>query len=377
MAKQDLKLFEIHSVPDMEEIRDSWQKLVIESQIATPFQTWEWNVGIAKYESDRVRLRVVVAKDDNGKIVGIAPLWIRLKSFPKFAVLEFIGSRPSDYLDLICLEIYREAFTKSLMEWLNQNTEWNVCYLQNLRLHSVSMSNSDGMFKIRPSDICPYTNLPETIEKYELRLPKKLRYTIRHQNKLLGEKGRLTFSVSRTASELRNHLEIFFDLHQRRQRSKGERGKYFDSRWRTAFHEISSKLLEAGVLRLGILWIDSRPAACLYNLRLHDREYYYSVGMEPEFAQHSPGTLLQYYMIREAIKDNVKVYDFGRGNEIYKSWWTDRNCQLFVMIRGQSNLHLWLWTMMGSITKRIYGSHMLKQIYLAVQGFYQRQRLYS
>jgi CelD/BcsL family acetyltransferase involved in cellulose biosynthesis/peptidoglycan/xylan/chitin deacetylase (PgdA/CDA1 family) len=362
---RNLSLYELHSLSEMKNVRESWNRLVLNAPTTTPFQSWEWNFGMAKFEGDRVRLRIIVAENKNGEVVGIAPFWIR-KNWSRLTVLEFIGTRKSDYLDILCLEPYKEAFVHQLLEWIEQNVEWQIINFQNLRQESVNLLSKFGSFEIQPSDVCPIAYLPATIEAYERELQKKLRQTIHRQGKLLSSDGRIAFSVSRTASQLHTDLPVLFNLHQRRRRTKSERGKFFDQQWREAFLEISLALAQEGFVRLGLLWIDRQPAACLYNLRLRDQEYAYLAGLEPDFARYSPGTLLHHWMIGEAIKDGVRVYDFMRGNEPYKFWWTNEICQTFQMVRARSRVLYRVWRKREAIRDSIYRSRWVKRVYLTV-----------
>jgi hypothetical protein len=86
----DINLYEVRTLSELENLRESWRHLVINAPTATPFQTWEWNFGMATFEKNRVSLRVVVAKNGHGDVIGIAPLWIHSNGFPGLSILEFI-----------------------------------------------------------------------------------------------------------------------------------------------------------------------------------------------------------------------------------------------------------------------------------------------
>lgn len=364
----NLKLHEIRSLTDMENLHESWNHLVQKMPTSTPFQTWEWNYGIAKFESDRVSLRIVVAETDSGEVVGIAPFWIRSKGIPGLTVLEFIGTWRSDYLDLLFLEPYRESFIQDLGTWVHKRDGWKIVDLQSLRPEAVQLINQDRSFEINPFDICPYAQLPTTMEEYEANLPGKLRSLIRRRYKRLTRDGALRFSISRTPSEMQSNLPHLFALHQRRQTSKDERGRFFDRRWQEAFSEMSLALSRADLVRLGLAWINDEPAASLYNLRMRDREYFYMAGMEPSLAHHSPGNLLHHRMIGEAIREGVQVYDFLRGNEPYKFWWTNETCEIFQMVLYRSKPVHWVSAAEDFVKRRIYRSRLIKKVYLTVMG---------
>lgn len=364
----ELKLYEVRSVSELEDLREGWKHLASNTTTATPFQTWEWNYGIAKFESVRIQLRIVVARNSQGHVVGIAPFCIRPTGWPGVAVLEFIGSRTSDYLDTLFLDAYKESFAHHLLAWIDRNTEWRIVHLQSVRQSAVDWFSKTGAFEISPYDLCPYALLPTTIEQYMSTLPKQLQNLIVRKSRQIAGDARFDFSISRTRGQLESDLSIMFALHQRRQIDRGERGRFFNKAWTEAFYKLSLGFLEAGFLRLGILYIKETPAACVYNLRMRDREYFCWGGMDPTFSRYSPGSVLHYAMIDRAIKDGVVVYDFGRGNDAYKSWWTSGNCQLFQVLRGRSTINALLWRKHVEWRNAIYRSRCVKQVYRTTVG---------
>ena len=76
MKNPDLKLYELHSLSEMEKIREDWKHLVLNCPAATPFQTWEWNFGIAKFERGLARLRVILAEESTCVVVHITSFCI-------------------------------------------------------------------------------------------------------------------------------------------------------------------------------------------------------------------------------------------------------------------------------------------------------------
>ena len=116
MGKQDkiIKLDVISSLNEMEKLKFEWDKVLYNYSNSTPFQSWEWNYGIAKTYNSGESLRIIIGRNQGGDIVGIAPFKLRKHSIPGMLVLEFIGTGPSDYLDIIFIGEYRDAFIEEL-----------------------------------------------------------------------------------------------------------------------------------------------------------------------------------------------------------------------------------------------------------------------
>lgn len=366
---EPLRLRELRSLAEAESIREAWRALCLADRSATPFQTWEWNQGLAQYEARRVRPRILVGEDPAGRVVGIAPLCLRRSGLPGFQLLEFIGSHVSDYVDLICQESWRDAFAQRVLEWIDRNREWRILHFKNYAGNSLDRFESDGGFAIRPIETCAFVTLPASLEEYERKiLHKKLLANIRRQTRVLSGEGSLQLSASQTTSELRDDLATLFDLHQRRQRSKGERGKFFDARWRESFLATSLALFGDGRVKLGTLRVGGRPIACAYNLRIGDQEHGMMLGMDPEADRLSPGSVIIHWMIGEAIRDGMRNFGFGRGSESYKSRWASEGRPIFEITRARSRFELAAWRKLQTWRDRLMRSERIKQIYLAIFG---------
>jgi CelD/BcsL family acetyltransferase involved in cellulose biosynthesis len=365
--QHDLQLHLIDSLSQLKQLRGSWKQLVTQVPSATPFQTWEWNYWIAKYKQDRIQLRIVVAKNNVGETIGIAPLWLRNSAIPQFTLLEFIGSRHGDYLDILCTDPYRKSFTARLKNWIEANHEWYIIQFRNLREDSLNYFREYMHDDPVICDVCPRVILPKNIDSYYSTLPGQLRSILHRKGERLKKGGRLSFGLPQSPDQLHNDLTVFFDLHQLRQRSKGERGRFFNQQWKKNFIEMSFEMQSAGILRLGFVRIDGKPAASHYNFRLGDQEFFYLTGMNPSMAKYSPGNLLHYWMIEKAIEDGVTEYDFLRGAETYKNWWATETNPIYEISRTRSVKTRWLWRGQRALRSLLYRNRLIKKIYLAVQ----------
>jgi CelD/BcsL family acetyltransferase involved in cellulose biosynthesis len=367
---KELNFHTISLISEMEALRDSWNYLAKENLASTPFQLWEWNYGLVKFEGKKVKPQIIVAKNKEGEIIGIAPFWLRSFGFSAFKVLEFIGTGKSDYLDFLFLEPYKEIFIQNLLKQIEKNKEWRIIDFKGLRQETADIISQYGPFIKSPYDVCLSARLPDKLQEYELTvMQKRLRKSVRHRRKKLDNEGKqLTFSLSNGNQKLLEDLQILFYLHQSRQQAKGERGRFIDKRWREIFSEVSSALFQSGNLKIGVLTIDGQPAACNYALLLRDKEYIYMSGINTNVAWYSPGSVLEHWMIGQAIEKGKSVYDFLRGNDTYKSKWTNEICQLYQIVRGRTNFEILFWLKWEVFRNSIYRSVWIKKIYNATIG---------
>lgn len=372
-GSSELIIHELRSLSELDAWQHQWERLASSAPDATPFQAWPWNYGIASSHGANLHLRVLVAKDRSGETVGIAPFCIRRPGGAPFGILEFISSGRSDYLDLLALEAHRQAFAQAAWEWISGNREWSVMSLRSLRQDSLEWIASRGSVRLRPNEVSFRAVLPARIETFENGLPSQLRSILKRKGRPLAADGRLEFTVSQTKDELKADLEVLFGLHQRRRTQMGDRGRFYDQRQRDAFHALSETIFGVGMLHLAMARIDGQPAACVYNLRWRDREYFYQGGVNTDLARHSPGSLLHEWMIRRAIAAGVRIYDFGRGGEAYKALWCNTSDPLWEATATRSRLAGAVWAGVEGCRSLLLRSTVTRRVYHATLGRWRRR----
>lgn len=78
----------------------------------------------------------------------------------------------------------------------------------------------------------------------------------------------------------------------------------------------------AGTLRLGMLYVEGKPAAAQLWLVESGTAYIYKLAYDPDFANLSVGSILSHHLFRHAIEiDGVQVIDYLTGNDAYKAEW--------------------------------------------------------
>lgn len=74
----------------------------------------------------------------------------------------------------------------------------------------------------------------------------------------------------------------------------------------------------AGMLRAALLTIDGKPAAFAFDLDTGDLKYAIANSYDPAYAKHSPGKLLYYRNLVEALGRGITRVDWGAGDSGYK-----------------------------------------------------------
>ena len=74
-----------------------------------------------------------------------------------------------------------------------------------------------------------------------------------------------------------------------------------------------------------MLEVDGRPVAAFLGWRLGARFAFYQSGFDPEWAEHSVGSVLLGMTIRSAIEEGAHEFDMLLGTEPYKRRFADRS----------------------------------------------------
>jgi CelD/BcsL family acetyltransferase involved in cellulose biosynthesis len=74
----------------------------------------------------------------------------------------------------------------------------------------------------------------------------------------------------------------------------------------------------AGMFRAALLTVDGRPAAFSFDLDAGDLKYAIANSYDPAFGKHSPGKLLYYRNLVDALDRGITRVDWGAGDSGYK-----------------------------------------------------------
>jgi CelD/BcsL family acetyltransferase involved in cellulose biosynthesis len=144
------------------------------------------------------------------------------------------------------------------------------------------------------------------------------RQTIRRAERKLAQGHDLAFRMT-DASTLDRDLETLLRLH--RERWGGEVTGF--DRFAGFQLDFSRLAFERGWLRLWVLELDGEPAAAWHGFRYANVESYYQAGRADAFERLSVGLVLLAHTVREAQADGMDEYRFLRGDEPFKSRFTD------------------------------------------------------
>lgn len=319
-------------------MRDTWNDLLKRSRADTIFLTWEWMYTWWECFGTGKKLFIIIAEDDSG-IVGIAPLHITRERFFGLRTLkhiEFLGSTGviTEYQDFIILQDREDEILPCFLDIIfNNSPEWDVMNFVSMKQDGLNLKKMRAYCDKKDKEyleynliISPYIELSQSLDEYMKSLSNKSRWKLKDYRKKL-EKDRLVELVeTNDVMAVQKDLEIITMLHQKRWQEKGGSGSFNNSRedyWK--FHrKVAKKFFENGWLYLLKLVVEGKPVAGHYSFIYGNIVYCHTVGFDPEWSNFNVGSVLQLLAIENTIRKGAREFDFLRGTEQYKYYWTKK-----------------------------------------------------
>lgn len=318
-------------------LKGDWDALLGASASNMLFLTWEWVTTWWQIYGEGNRLYVLVARDETGRVCGIAPLKRSrrgLLGILSVDRVEFIGQGSDvvpDHLDLICAPGHEAEVAARFAEHIASDADVDGVDLRAFAGRSSNLApfvdelRKRGTIDVGVDSVCPVLPLPATAEAFLASRSKNYKKKIREYEKRCERDLNTRLRRSETPEELRRDMRSLVELHHKRWAG---RSRAFRTDQYIAFHErLSTLALAQNWVRLYSLETDSKAIAHLYCFAYDNRFYYYQAGWDPEYSKHRIGLVLMHKVIQEAIRDGAKVFDFLRGKEPYKYRWSSAEAQ--------------------------------------------------
>src|SRR5215469_15155478 len=306
----------LRTFDELSSIVADWAQLHDRCSDSTPFQCPEWLISwIEAFRPHQLR---VVEVREGDRLRGLAPLLIYPRGSER--VLAFAGGGVSDYLSWLLPPGSEAEVFQQICRALASEGGWGLLELtdvsRNSSLHKV---RELGAYTVE-HDVCSVTVLPPSCEALPRLFSERQRANLRSARSRLERSGGGQFEVA-TPETLPDFLQDLFELHTRRWSAMNQPGVVHDECVQGFHHLSSRRLLASGRLRLYRLRVEGRTAAVVYSLFQGDTVYCYLQGFDPAFSFFSPGTVLIFFLMQDAVRLGMRRFDFLRGREPYKQHW--------------------------------------------------------
>jgi CelD/BcsL family acetyltransferase involved in cellulose biosynthesis len=324
------------SETDFAEIREAWNGLLAQSYADRLFLSWEWQYRWWRCWGDLLAddLLLLAATDDQGDLIGLAPLFVsrnRVKKIFPVQRIQFIGNDwrgagtvRTEYLDFIARKDIHLDVVEAFLGYITENVDFSelvVCDIDTASGTFGFLKDLAGeygfMCRYSDGDVGNRIRLNGDFREYLSSLGGSTRASLYNQRKHLGARNdtQIRYADEKNFDE---YLAVLNRLHEKRW------NKALFSDVQLKFHlEICERFAAGGDLRLSVIFAEDRPVSALYDIRQGDSEYYLQSGFDPSFHKKlSLGLIHLGYAIEKAFEDGVTWFDLlvGAGQKThYKS----------------------------------------------------------
>jgi CelD/BcsL family acetyltransferase involved in cellulose biosynthesis len=314
---------------ELEQFRESWDRLLPTNPASSIFQTPEWLMAWWQAFGSEKELLGLVFADADGHALGIAPLY-REQTFclgRTLATLRMVGagSGDSDALDFITSPGSEQVCADAFLAWLDKQSDWDICALETLpqnshvakrlgtRLHEAGWSVDTTL---TPNFV---VDLPADWKEYLNSLEPSFRPLLTRYPRRLHSRYRVRIRRTECAEDLKDHLDILFQLHQMRWTGRGEPGAFASTNRRDFYVSMAAAFLRRGWLEFWLLELDGEIVGAQFCFRYNDTVSLLQEGFHPKYAAEKIGYALRAHVVQEMIRGGAKRYDFLGGDDPYKA----------------------------------------------------------
>lgn len=345
MQKERIALRIISDEQGFRPLCNQWNDLLRSSTSNNVFLTWEFLFTWWKVYGGTSKLYIILAFD-GADLVGIAPFYLtesRMFGLFRRNQIEYLGSRDTCFegLDFIVKPGYELIVIERFIEHLchESSLQWDLFNLESVRSTSKNFPICQQVLAkmhiinyVHATRNCYVVNLPDDIQQYFSSLSKNSREKLRNKRNRLNKQYDVKLEIYDARSLTKDVFDQFIALHQKRQKAKGNEGSF--RRTRAKYNIFHDSLFDVaafmGYICIAFLRIGDKVVAGLYAYPYNNTLYAYAVGQDPEWDQHSPGTVLYLLVFEHLINNtNIRTFDFLRGESAYKSHWTKNTVESY------------------------------------------------
>ena len=312
---------------------NSWQNLLNQTKANKLFLSWTWIYNWWEcFKEDSFDEQILLVFDKE-KLVAIFPLYLKTTKIKIFQVkrLEIIGScwlkntTRSEYLDIICLEKYKNASLKAVFNYIFKNLKFHDFVMQDLwvksSLYNFLKNNKNYYKRIIYSDNAYFLEKKTNFDNYKKSLSYNSRRKIFLQrNKLNGPKKK----------DINNKKEIKIFLKKLNQLKKLRTNTELLTSKSFKFHlRICTSFLKSNNLKLNYLIDKKGNLSLLYNINLDSVSYNIQSGFRSAQKNMSLGLLHFGFSVETFFANKeVKKYNFLAGQGLKTSYKKKFNPQI-------------------------------------------------
>jgi CelD/BcsL family acetyltransferase involved in cellulose biosynthesis len=186
---------------------------------------------------------------------------------------------------------------------------------------------------VSPGPESPYLELPGSFDELLGGLSRNLRSQVGRRRRGLEKQGRLVFRTTTGGPDLERDLDALLRVEASGWKARAGTAILSDERTERLYREFARALAEDGQLRLHLLELDGEAIAGDLGAAVEGCESLVKTGFDEAHERLAPGLVLRAEVLRAAIEEGRRTYDFLGGPDGYKMRWTS-TVRPHVTVRG-------------------------------------------
>jgi CelD/BcsL family acetyltransferase involved in cellulose biosynthesis len=313
-------MLKLDYAPSLDAVRDEWSRLAQSG--ASVFGTWEWANAWWLHFGDRFEPLLARCRAGD-RMVAVLPMY----AWPRrgLRVVRLVGQGPADELGPLCAPEDRGAAAHAIKLVL-EDVRGDVFLGEQLPGEELWPNHLGA--SVRSSEPAPKLRLGgRDWDEFLAGRSKNFRGQVRRRERALERLG-LRYRLCDHSDRLERDLDTLFALHRAQWNGRESNFTRLE-----AFHrDFAVAAFARGWLRLWFIEVNGREVAAWYGLRFRNVDAYYQAGRDPAWDRFGVGFVLLAHSLREAVIDGMHEYRFGRGDEAYKSRFTDDDSRLETVV---------------------------------------------
>jgi CelD/BcsL family acetyltransferase involved in cellulose biosynthesis len=295
----------------------------------------------------RATLRILVARDGDGRLVAVLPLRAESTAIRGIPVREYaaIANPHSCRFDMIA-EDPGEA-SQAFLRFLLARRDWDVLRITDVaeggqawHLHRAAQAAGlpVGAWESQRS---PYLALPATEDGLAGRISSQMRSNARRRRRQMEKQAPV--EIERVdGGDTAAVLEDFFRVEQSGWKGREGTACSQDEQTRAFYTQLAEVAARQGWLSLFRLKLDGKTIAFHYGLTYGGSYLLPKLGYDEAFRDFSPGLVLMHEVIRDSVARRLGNIDFLGSDDDWKLRWS-----------RQVLRHHWLYVFRGDLKGRL------------------------
>lgn len=323
----------ISEYDDFVALQGVWENVLKRSRDDTIYLTHEWfRCWWLSYGQGK-QLSVILIKDRDD-VIGIAPFYAVKGLYRRLIPVRevrFCVNEMSPRVNFVAVRDREEVVVRSVLEYLcDRRQSWDILRLSKLHAGSFTyevlqrvLCEKKLLARMSESYKCPYFYADGTWDAYYKDRPASLRKRMRNTLNRVTRFGDVVIEKIEEKDRLDAALRTIYAVSGRSW--KHAVGKSLLKRKsQLAFYDhITRRMGEKGWIRVWLLKSRGRCLAFEYHLIYNGVAYPIRADFDEEYRAISPGSFLEYNIIRTLFQDSrVREYDFCGDNYRYMLNWT-------------------------------------------------------